>query len=258
MVQRNRTIPFGYTMINGKREINEIEAAVIHTIFEQYINGMSLQIIAEQIEVPYNENKCKWNKNMVSRILENRKYLGENGFMEIIDKESFNKAGQIRKERSTYKRPVIEDIVRLKIISKKQISGYHIVNVIHSIIESITANPMLLNVECSGNGYISNEEIMRMNNEINRLIDTPDSNPDEIKKMIFECAGLKYKQIGVNETAQNTAEIKQIICESNGKISPEVLNTIAEIYCEECISIKFINGAIIEERRTNDAISNSA
>ena len=160
---KNRSIPFGYCMVNGKYALNALEAEAVRTIFADYINGKSLKTIASEMQIPYNMGKTVWNKNMVCRVLENRKYIGETGFPQIITVEDFNQAVQIKAERNTYRKPVPQD-------EPRQIE-----------------NPIT--------EYEPTDEIQRMTNEINRLLDSENSDRDEIEALIIECAQLKYATI---------------------------------------------------------------
>ena len=57
-MKKIRYIPYGYTMRNGRTVIAQDEAAVIREIFSAYINGASLQSIAELLterKIPYSE-----------------------------------------------------------------------------------------------------------------------------------------------------------------------------------------------------------
>ena len=59
-MKKIRYIPYGYTMRNGRTVIAQDEAAVIREIFSAYINGASLQSIAELLterKIPYSERK---------------------------------------------------------------------------------------------------------------------------------------------------------------------------------------------------------
>ena len=76
---KNRSIPFGYCMVNGKYALNNPEAEAIRKIFSDYIGGKSLKTIAAEMTIPYNSGKTVWNKNMVCRVIENKKYIGESG-----------------------------------------------------------------------------------------------------------------------------------------------------------------------------------
>lgn len=59
-MKKNRYIPFGYTMRNGKLVIEQNEANVIRNIYEDYVNGATLKEIAERLThagVPYSEKR---------------------------------------------------------------------------------------------------------------------------------------------------------------------------------------------------------
>jgi len=95
---KNRNIPFGYCVVNGQYAINENEAGAVRKIFADYIGGKSLKAIAAEMNIPYISGKQFWNKNMVCRVLENVKYIGENRFPQIVTAEDFNKAAQANQE----------------------------------------------------------------------------------------------------------------------------------------------------------------
>ena len=46
---KNRNIPFGYCMVNGKYALNAPEAETVRKIFDDYIGGKSLKTIAAEI-----------------------------------------------------------------------------------------------------------------------------------------------------------------------------------------------------------------
>ncbi len=53
-----------------------------------------------QMEVPYSEGAV-WNKNMVKRILENKKYLGTDKFPQLISKEMFQAVNEKKSRKAT-------------------------------------------------------------------------------------------------------------------------------------------------------------
>lgn len=160
---KNRSIPFGYCMVNGKYAINVNEAEAVRTIFADYIGGKSLKTLATEMQIPYNMGKAVWNKNMVCRVLENKKYIGENGYPHIITPEDFEQAARIKAERNTYRKPTLQDEPRpIKIMATK---------------------------------YEPTTEIQRMTNEINRLLDSENADKDRIEALILKCAQLKYATI---------------------------------------------------------------
>ncbi len=84
---------YGYTIRDGRLEVQETEAENIRKIFNNYLAGNALIKSANLVGL-------KKNSSSVKRILTNKKYLGNDIYPKIIDRESFEKAGQILKERA--------------------------------------------------------------------------------------------------------------------------------------------------------------
>ncbi len=113
-------------------------------------------------------DKAVWNKNMVCRVLENKKYIGENGYPQIITAEDFEQAAYIKVERNTYRKPTLQD--------KPQ------------------------RAEISITKYQPTDEIQRMTNEINRLLDSENSDKEKVEALIIMCAQLKYTNVNEVKT----------------------------------------------------------
>ena len=160
---KNRSIPFGFCMVNGKYALNATEADAVRKIFADYIGGKSLKTIAAEMQIPYNTGKAVWNKNMVCRVLENQKYIGENGYPQIITIEDFEQAAYIKVERNTYRKPALQD--------KSQRTEIPITE------------------------YQPTDEIQRMTNEINRLLDSENPDKEKVEALIIMCAQLKYTTV---------------------------------------------------------------
>lgn len=160
---KNRCIPFGYCMVNGKYALNVPEAEAVQKIFADYISGKSLKTIAAEMQIPYNIGKTIWNKNMVCRVLENMKYLGNDKFPRIVSNEEFENAARIKSERNTYRKPTLQD------------------------------EPQ--RTEARITEYQQTEEIQRMTNEINRLLDSDNTDKSAVEELIIKCAQLKYTTI---------------------------------------------------------------
>ena len=160
---KNRNIPFGYCMVNGKYALNAPEADAVRKIFTDYIDGKSLKTIAAKMQIPYNIGKNIWNINMVCRVLENIKYLGNDKFPRIVSNEDFKNAARIKSERNTYRKPTPQDEIRQP--------------------ETIITD------------YEPTEEIQRMTNEINRLLDSENPDKEKVEAFIIELAQLKYLTI---------------------------------------------------------------
>ena len=75
----NRKLPFGYHMELGKIAPHPPEAVLVKHVFQAYIAGESYNSLVEWLreqKIPYDVGRV-WNKNMVARILENRRYIGD-------------------------------------------------------------------------------------------------------------------------------------------------------------------------------------
>ena len=165
---KNRSIPFGYCMVNGKYALNAPEAEAVRKIFAEYIGGKSLKTIAIEMQIPYNTGKAVWNKNMVCRVLENQKYIGKNGYPQIITVEDFEQAARIKAERNTYRKPAPQDEPK--------------------------------RVEISITEYRPTDEIQRMTNEINRQLDSENPDKEKVEALIIMCAQLKYTTVNEVKT----------------------------------------------------------
>ena len=109
---RNRVIPFGYCMKNGEITTNPKEVYAVSTIFREYLNGSSLLQIAKLMEsekIRYTEDSYRWNKNMVKRIIENKKYLGTDKYQTIYCKSERLHTSP-NAEKSFSEKPTAKDV----------------------------------------------------------------------------------------------------------------------------------------------------
>lgn len=121
-MKKIRYIPYGYTMRNGRTVIAQDEAMVIREIFSAYINGASLQSIAELLterKIPYSERTDVWDKARIARIIGNAKYLGDGEYDPIIEEEQYEEAAAVRtaRQRNTFEKnlegiDLLRDLVR--------------------------------------------------------------------------------------------------------------------------------------------------
>ena len=121
-MKKIRYIPYGYTMRNGRTVIAQDEAAVIREIFSAYINGASLQSIAELLterKIPYSERTDVWDKARIARIIGNAKYIGDGEYDPIIEEEQYEEAAAVKtaRQRNTFEKnleglDLLRDLVR--------------------------------------------------------------------------------------------------------------------------------------------------
>lgn len=100
----NRYVAFGYEITEGKLTIIESERRVVVNIFAMYLNGKSLSEISARVNASgasYNNDGRAWDKHMIKRILENRKYIGEYEYPVMIPKETFEQAANRKAGKCT-------------------------------------------------------------------------------------------------------------------------------------------------------------
>ena len=100
-----RRIPFGYRMEKAAIVCEKAEAEAVKLIFTLYLDGSSLKQIAEEMMrrgIRYHQENPEWNKSTVKRILENRRYLGDEVFPGIISEEDFFEAQSLKQRKNTY------------------------------------------------------------------------------------------------------------------------------------------------------------
>ena len=92
---KNRTLPYGYEMQNGKITENTGEAGIVRALFSAYAGGASYRELAIRMEssgMPYSQGDARWNKNKVARILNSELYCGETGYPALIDRDLYERA----------------------------------------------------------------------------------------------------------------------------------------------------------------------
>ncbi len=291
---KNRTIPFGYMMRSGRITANPKEVLAVVTIFDEYLSGKSLSEIAAEMDVPYSENS-KWNKNMVKRIIENEKYLGTPIFPQLISEEIFRSANEKRVKKATSVHGISEELNELRKITMCSECGHRLfrsggntrsekwdcrnsecsrfeyrltdsmlIGGISAILNAVAANPELIDTDCAIISYSPNGEIILKQNEINKMIDTAESDFYEVKNEIFRLAEMKYQRCTYSDIPQKTGLLKTLFSE---KKQSENLNidflksTVKQIKVSHNFTIEaeFINGIKIrnttERSDENDDIS---
>lgn len=266
---KNRNLIYGYKFENGKLVIDNTEAKIVNQVFTEYINGLSLLKIANlliQKKIEYLPNQVKWSKNKIRRIIENKKYLGDDTYPKIVDTDIFNKANSIKIDRDTAKNTNRANyIYKLKIpvlcsacngqmkrkrhadkeITEKWICFEcgHSINIFDGdLISKITDNlnylihnPTLIKSDAVSNKSL---ETIRTENEINRMLEIADVDKNILQQKIFELATLKYADLDsgsyiseqIKSEFENAEELTEISLPLLMKTTQAIqLNTNAQI-----------------------------
>lgn len=99
----NRYVAYGYEITDGKMSVIDSERDIVENIFGMYINGNTLLEISNRLNqsgISYNNDGRSWNKNIIKRILDNKKYLGEEEYPQIIAQDTFNRAAMLKNTKA--------------------------------------------------------------------------------------------------------------------------------------------------------------
>lgn len=225
-----RNIPYGYQYKNGSIAIQTEETETVTHIFTEYLNGLSLLKIAEQLnneQIEYMPGVCGWNKSRIKRIIEDERYLGTNGYPPIIDEDTHKNLMQIKSEKNTQKGTNRKaDIFNLGVPilcpkcgskmcrrhdSKRKCQDWWLCqNDNCKNIISISDSDLIYGITECLNTVISNSDIIetitvvdkepsldvrRLENEISRVLDSHSFDKNILRKKMLECVSLKYKDI---------------------------------------------------------------
>lgn len=282
---KNRVIPFGYCMKNGEITTEPKEVYAVVTIFDEYLKGKSLSEIAKLMEtekIRYSEYSDYWNKNMVKRIIENEKYLGNDTYPQIIDDKTFRLANEKRVRKATTLCVISEDLQEIRNRTycaecgrklsriggnskyehwdcrnpdcyrlEYRLTDQMIIGAVLNVLNSAIANPSLLESGGEISAYAPTAEIVRQQNEINRMTDSVQVDFDRVKAEIFRLAEMKYDCCSYNDSPQKTEELKSLL-QNN-----EQLNTLDIGLFKSCVSkiwishfctieVELINGVKIQ------------
>ena len=249
---KNRTIPFGYCMKNGEITTEPKEVYAVVKIFDEYLKGRSLSEIAKLMQsekIRYNADSDKWNKNMVKRIIENEKYLGTDKYPQIIDDDTFRLANKKRIRKATTLNLISADLREIRNRTYCSECGHRlsriggnskyehwdcrnpdcykleyrltdqmIIGAVLTVLNSAIANPSLLESGGEISTYSPTADVIRKQNEINQMTDSPQVDFDKVKAEIFKLAEMKYDCCSYNESPQKTEELRNLL-ENNKQLN---------------------------------------
>ena len=283
---KNRRFPYGYEMKNGVIVVCPSEADILRQIFADYIGGAFLKTIADRLtdeKVEYLPGKYDWNKNRIKRIIEDERYMGTDTYKSIIDKDIFLKANTTKDSRRTHvagsvnadNRTLVKAVhcarCREKMMHRSDLSrsknefwccqskecGSWVKMTITELEDTVTKilnylidNPMLADSTDSQYTYEPSLEVQRMNNEIERMIRSLDSDRDAVQKLILECAAKKYDEYKNN---QHIADRLKADLERTGPLSsysPELFErTVSTVLIDQQGRVQLVlkNGTIVGE-----------
>lgn len=98
----NRKQPFGYKVEKGIVIKHPIEHSEVQYIYAGYELGATFQMLAGEMQkrgIPFDGDK-PWNKNMIARILADSRYMGMDGYPQLITERQFYAVAERREKRN--------------------------------------------------------------------------------------------------------------------------------------------------------------
>lgn len=284
---KTRNIPFGYTMENGKIIFHPTESQAVQDIFSDYLDGQSLLKIAQRLnerQVEYLSEVAGWNKARLKRIIEDKRYIGSDSYPPIIEQSVYDKAQAVRASRNTQKSlDRTADIFKLQfpVLCEKcgepmqrkhdsrttyqekwvcktcggviKISDDALLSAITECINYLIAKPSILRGDPTPTE--PPVEVIRLKNEIGRLLDSPTIEKEPLKNRIFEYASLIYECLDITqritEMIRATLQRTRSLSCYNGELTAKIATAIT-LHADKAVSLTLINGQQIRKEK-NDA-----
>ena len=264
----NRKLPFGYCMQNGQIHIVEAEAEVVRMLFTSYAEGNSYETLAEWLNdraIPYLPGK-QWNKNTVARVLQNVRYLGDNGYPPIIGSEMFRRrkpaAGgklnqpQIKDIRILARCGMCGDTVRRERVdtwrcphcmrSAARVTDKQLMDSASELLQHLCGHPDV--VVNSPTDETENSSALTAKNDLGYTLECAEFNESAAKAKVISLAAARFNALGSED--YETMRIRYILSttEQSGGLDTVLLRQITSailIHPQGEVSMKLKNGQII-------------
>lgn len=219
---------------------NKTEADIVREIAKQYLGGSSLKTIAGGLTlrtIEYMPGKSDWNKSRIRRMIDDTRYIGNNGYPPILTEQEYSAMQAFKSQKNTQKNidhsdnifklnaPVVcancggrmqrridnrrKTITRWRCTECKtsvNISDEDMLGGITELLNEVIADPESIQIPKSD--YEESQEIKRLNAEISKELNTVGFDKEAIKQKMLTCVSEKYMSLGTEEvTAQSLKDI---------------------------------------------------
>ena len=237
---KQRKTPFGYIIKNGIVTVDKTEADIVREIAKQYLGGSSLKTIAGGLTlrtIEYMPGKSDWNKSRIRRMIDDTRYIGNNGYPPILTEQEYSAMQAFKSQKNTQKNidhsdnifklnaPVVcancggrmqrridnrrKTITRWRCTECKtsvNISDEDMLGGITELLNEVITDPESIQIPKSD--YEESQEIKRLNAEISKELNTVGFDKEAIKQKMLTCVSEKYMSLGTEEvTAQSLKDI---------------------------------------------------
>lgn len=243
-----RRQPFGYQIYGGRITVNDSEADIVRYIFRAYLGGASFNDIKLSLlnqPVSYDGDKA-WNKNMIARILGDRRYVGTDVYPQILLCEEFEAAESIR--TSKIQADTRSEAQRLLYkLSDKRPAVQTEADVL-GIINALIHDPSLIKEQET---VPEITETLKLQQKLDDLLLVQPIDEVKAKRLIFQMASVQYSAIDNSE--YETARLQRIIskCEPLTELDADLLAKVLDKVIVNKLSTQVIlkNGQTISSEK---------
>lgn len=246
-----RKQPFGYRVEMGEVVLHAQEANLVEYIFQQYLCGASFNILVAQLReqpIPYDEGRL-WNKNMVARILEDRRYTGDGAYPAIIDQKTLSRVLEKRsaKQAPAQKTEAQKLLRRLSGHTATERMEQQVLNLLNGLI----ASPERITLPESEHLPQTPEQALQR--ELDTVMDQQPIDEDAAQKLILAIAAAQYSAIDSNQ--YETIRLRKMLSkqERMTELDAELLqSSVSAILCyrDGTMDIRLKNHQIIGRSET--------
>ena len=279
MTAARRLIPSSPRLL--KWGIEPQESKVLKRIYAAYLDGSSMLTIAEQLnreKIEYRDGVTGWNKGRLKHLIDNAKYLGTEVYPPIIDQATYEKMQKTKHGRNTQRNTdKTQDIFKLTVPVRCpscgdrmrrrhdsrckcqerwtcenkdcrlriEISDAELLTALADLLGTVTADSIKMPVESP---YEPSTEVIRLNNEISRMLDMAEIDKAVLRSKMTECLARKYKELG-----NGCCAVQRLKAElgSTADIAERLNRAVSEIrlYTDKTAEIILLNGQIIRKEQ---------
>lgn len=200
--------------------------------------------------VPYEEGK-KWNINMIARILSDERYIGAEGYPEIIEKDMFRAATEKREKKA----PAVQRTEAQKVLRRKcgcRVTP-HIEHEVLYLLNTLAGNPEHLEVPKAQKQH--DTELRILQSELNDMMDNLPVDETQARQKLIEVTVAMYEAIDPRE--YETHRMKRVFSKEQQRSELDaclISQNISAVTVENTgkVKVRLKNDQLLERRECSE------
>ena len=226
----DRKQPFGYRVVMGEIVTHPQEAELVEYIIQKYLAGAVFSTLLEELReqsIPYNEGKV-WYKNMVARILEDQRYIGEHDYLPVIDREILTRALAKRRAKhvpssKTQAQKMLRRLSEPAVTKSMEVQVLNLLNSLVTLPDRVKLPETMPS---------NQSEVHRLQHELEQVMEGQPIEEEKAQKLILSMAAAQYTTIVSCE--YETVRLRGVLSRHAimTELDAELLqSTVAAIHC---------------------------